>query len=417
MKYSKDNLQQFLMLKYIKDLVEKSVLLILTLFLIFSNYSWGTINYQSQNPTFNAPTVGANRFYLYLDSLKGKKVGLVGNQTSLVDNTHLVDTLLSKKINIVKVFSPEHGFRGNADAGESVDHSKDKKTGLPIISLYGKSKKPSRENMRNIDIMIFDIQDVGVRFYTYLSTLHYVMEACAENNIPLLVLDRPNPNGHYIDGPVLEPDQKSFVGLHPVPIVYGMTIGEYGLMINGEKWLKNNLKCKLWVVPCDNYVHKYPYSLPVPPSPNLRTYESVCLYPSLCLFEATTVSVGRGTSRPFEIFGHPDFPESDFYFTPVSCYGAKKPLHENTRCYGFDIKDLHPFRQYKLDLTWLIQAKKLLGEEHTFINQHSFFNLLAGNTSLQEQINNNVSEEEIRSSWKPGIEKFKQTRKKYLLYD
>ncbi len=399
-------------------MVEKRVSLILTFFLFFNILTPFNLKASSSpTPIFKSPVVGSSRFYLYLDSLKGKKVGIVGNQTSVINKTHLVDTLLSLKINITKVFSPEHGFRGDADAGESVDHSKDKKTGLPIISLYGNNKKPTKEQIKDIDIMIFDIQDVGVRFYTYLSTLHYVMEACAEENIPLLLLDRPNPNGHYIDGPVLEPAQKSFVGMHPVPIVYGMTIGEYSLMINGEHWLKDSLKCKLWVVPCENYVHKFPYSLPIPPSPNLRTDLSISLYPSLCLFEATTVSVGRGTSRPFEIFGHPSFPETSFFFTPISCYGAKNPLHENARCFGYDLKNYYSYRQYQLDLTWLIKAKQLLGEENKFINQVSFFNLLAGNTLLQEQILTNVDEKTIRASWKPGLDKFKRIRKKYLLYD
>jgi uncharacterized protein YbbC (DUF1343 family) len=421
MKYSKDNYILFLALKYTKVLAQKNVLLFLVFILQGLNPQI-TLAFKrtSTNPSntidFNGPIVGAQRFSIYLDSLKGKRIAIVGNQTSVVKGTHLVDSLLSLGVKITKVFSPEHGFRGNADAGELVDHSKDTKTGLPIVSLYGTNKKPTNEQMQNIDLVVFDIQDVGVRFYTYLSTLHYVMEACAENKIPLLVLDRPNPNAHYIDGPVLEPEHKSFVGLHPVPIVYGMTIGEYSLMINGENWLKDSLKCNLWVVPCEKYVHKYPYSLPVAPSPNLRTDLSISLYPSLCLFEATTVSVGRGTSRPFEIYGHPNFPKSEFSFTPISCFGAKNPLHENTSCNGFDLNNYYKFRQYQLDLSFILSAKKTLGEENKFINQSQFFNLLAGNSTLQEQINKGFTEEQIRKSWTEKLNKFKKIRKKYLLY-
>ena len=421
MKYSKDNAIQFLTLKYTKVLAQRNVLLFLAFFsFTLFNHSIYASNLSIQNTEnkndFIGPIVGAQRFSIYLDSLKGKRIAVVSNQTSLVKGTHLVDSLLSLGVKITKVFSPEHGFRGNADAGELVDHSKDAKTGLPIVSLYGTNKKPTNEQMQNIDLVVFDIQDVGVRFYTYLSTLHYVMEACAENKIPLLVLDRPNPNAHYIDGPVLEPEHKSFVGLHPVPIVYGMTIGEYSLMINGEHWLKDSLKCNLWVVPCEKYVHKSPYSLPVAPSPNLRTELSISLYPSLCLFEATTVSVGRGTSRPFEIYGHPNFPTTEFSFTPVSCFGAKNPLYENSSCNGYDLKNHYKFRQYQLDLSFLLNAKKTLGEENKFVNQSQFFNLLAGNSTLQEQINQGFTEEQIRKSWVEKLNKFKKIRRKYLLY-
>lgn len=381
-------------------------------------YSYSNI--KQDNYTENEeilPIVGAQRFSIYVDSLKGKRVGIVGNQTSLVNGVHLVDTLISLGINVTKVFSPEHGFRGKADAGELVDHSKDAKTGLPIVSLYGKNKKPTINQMQNIDVLLFDLQDVGVRFYTYISTLHYVMEACAENKVSIMVLDRPNPNGHYIDGPVLEKEHSSFVGLHPVPIVYGMTIGEYSLMINGEKWLKNGVKCKLSVVPCEKYVHKLPYSLPTPPSPNLRTDLAVSLYPSLCLFEATTVSVGRGTSRPFEIYGHPEFPETEYKFTPIPCFGAKNPLYENTTCRGYDLSKTNEFRLYQIDLSYLINARNLLEGKHSFINQSQFFNLLAGNSTLQHQIKTGITEEEIRNSWTPKLNEFKKTRLKYLLYE
>ena len=363
------------------------------------------------------PILGGGRMGLYLDSLKGKSVAIVGNQTSLIGKTHLVDTLLSLGVKIQKVFSPEHGFRGDADAGEKVGSSIDEKTGIPLISLYGKNKKPYPEQLSDVDIVIYDIQDVGVRFYTYISTLHYVMEACAENGKPLIVLDRPNPNGHYIDGPVLEPSQRSFVGMDPVPIVYGMTIGEYALMVNGEYWLSDSLQCNLWIVPCKYYFHKSKYILPVAPSPNLRSETAITLYPSLCLFEATTVSIGRGTERPFEIYGHPMFPNKGFTFKPISCFGAKSPLCENIVCYGFDLQGSMKKRAYELNLNWLIQTKIILGDSIDFINQPAFFNRLAGNTVLQQQILSGMSAKDIRVTWKPGLDNFKKIRQKYLLYD
>ena len=266
-------------------------------------------------------------------------------------------------------------------------------------------------------MILFDIQDVGVRFYTYISTLHYVMESCAENNIPLIVLDRPNPNAHYIDGPVRDDKQVSFVGMHPVPVVYGMTIGEYALMINGECWLSDSLSCELEIVPCKNYTHKMHYSLPVPPSPNLRSDASIALYPSLCLFEGTTVSVGRGTERPFEVFGHPNFPPLEFSFTPISSFGAKNPLWENKLCYGHDLKDVNKKRLHDFSLTWLLEAKELLGDSLTFINQPAFFDRLAGTSELRKQITEGWKAKEIRASWRPGIQAFRKIRVKYLLYD
>ena len=365
----------------------------------------------------NQLQVGSERLYLYLDSLKNKRVAIVGNQTSLVDKTHLVDTLISLGIKVVKVFSPEHGFRGDADAGERVANGKDAKTGLPLISLYGNNKKPKPNQLKDVDVILFDIQDVGVRFYTYISTLHYVMESCAENNIPLIVLDRPNPNAHYIDGPVRDDKQVSFVGMHPVPVVYGMTIGEYALMINGECWLSDSLSCELEIVPCKNYTHKMHYSLPVPPSPNLRSDASIALYPSLCLFEGTTVSVGRGTERPFEVFGHPNFPPLEFSFTPISSFGAKNPLWENKLCYGHDLKDVNKKRLHDFSLTWLLEAKELLGDSLTFINQPAFFDRLAGTSELRKQITEGWKAKEIRASWRPGIQAFRKIRVKYLLYD
>ena len=366
---------------------------------------------------FHQPMLGGARMNLYLDSLKGKRVAIVGNQTSTIGKTHLVDTLISLGVVIKKVFSPEHGFRGDADAGEKVGSTIDSKTGIPLISLYGKNKKPYPEQLSDVDVVIYDIQDVGVRFYTYISTLHYVMEACAENKKPIIVLDRPNPNGHYVDGPVLEPAQRSFVGMDPVPIVYGMTIGEYALMVNGEFWLSDSLQCDLWIVPCKYYVHKSKYILPVAPSPNLRSETAITLYPSLCLFEATSVSIGRGTDRPFEMYGHPLFPYKGFSFMPISCFGAKNPLCENILCNGFDLQSTMKKRTYELNLNWIIHAKMLLGDSSEFINQPAFFNRLAGNNELKGQILDGLSAKEIRASWKPGIDNFKKIRQRYLLYD
>lgn len=360
-------------------------------------------------------SVGAEQTAEYLPMLTGKKVGVVGNQSSLIGQTHLVDSLLSLDVDVTKVFSPEHGFRGDADAGEHVSSEKDQRTGLPIVSLYGKNKKPTQAQLSGLDIVVFDIQDVGVRFYTYISTLHYVMEACAEANIPVIVLDRPNPNGHYVDGPILDMKYKSFVGMHPVPIVYGMTIGEYGKMINGENWLENKLKCDLTVIGCKNYDHDTPYSLPVPPSPNLRSDVSIQLYPSLCILEATTVTVGRGTDGPFERYGHPDFPKMDFEFTPKSGAGSKNPKHKNVKCYGYDLGE-DDFRATEFDLTFLLNANKLL-KGKTFIDRSSMFNLLSGNDELAQQLKNGKSETEIRASWEDELDTFKLTRKKYLIYD
>jgi uncharacterized protein YbbC (DUF1343 family) len=361
--------------------------------------------------------LGIARMDLYFDSLVGKRVAIVSNQTSTIGQTHLVDTLITLGIKIQKVFSPEHGFRGNADNGEKVHNEHDVKTGLDVISLYGHNRKPSREQLADVDVVLFDIQDVGVRFYTYISTLHYVMEACAEYKIPLIVLDRPNPNAHYIDGPVRDEQHKSFIGMHPVPIVYGMTIGEYAKMINKEYWLKDSLACNLFVVPCKNYTHATKYVLPIPPSPNLRSEFAISLYPSLCLFEGTTVSVGRGTDTPFEIFGHPMFPTSDFQFTPTSGFGSKKPVNENKVCNGYDLKCLGIIEINKLNIDWIIQAKNLLGDSIIFIDQPGFFDRLAGTSTLRQQINSHVPEEEIRKSWEADLDRFRSIRKKYLLYD
>ncbi|MDD4217106.1 MAG: DUF1343 domain-containing protein [Bacteroidales bacterium] len=360
----------------------------------------------------------------YIELIENKRIAIIGNQTSIIANTHLVDTLLALDQNIVKVFCPEHGFRGIADAGEKIDDSTDKKTGLPIISLYGNNKKPSEEQLANIDIVIFDLQDVGVRFYTYISTLHYVMEACAENQIPLIVLDRPNPNGHYIDGSVLDTaNNKSFIGMHPVPVVYGMTIGEYALMINGENWLNNKIKCELKIISCQNYTHKSKYSLPIAPSPNLPNDRSIELYPSLCLFEATNLSIGRGTDKQFQIIGHPALSAlaiADFIFTPKPNKGASNPTLNGELCYGFDLSENYSIFEWqndKLNINILLKLYKLFPDKDKFFKTSNSIDLLSGDSKFRNQVKNQISEKEIRDTWEDEIIKFKKTREKYLLYE
>lgn len=356
---------------------------------------------------------GADNAQAYLPLLKDKKVGIVTNQTGILfDKTHVVDFLLAQKINVQKIYAPEHGFRGTADAGELIKDGKDTKTGLPIISLYGNNKKPKPEQLAGIEVMVFDLQDVGARFYTYISSLHYIMEACAENNILLLVLDRPNPNGSIIDGPLLEKEHSSFVGMHPIPLLHGMTIGEYAQMINGEKWLKNGIQCNLTIIPCLNYQREMPYSLPVKPSPNLPNDQAINLYASLCLFEGTNVSVGRGTEKQFQIYGSPYLPESNFSFTPMPNFGAKEPLYKNQLCFGEDLTKAT--RVTKLELKWLLKAYNDTSDKSKFFN--SFFTKLAGTNKLQQQIETGTSETEIRNSWKKGLNEFKEMRKKYLIY-
>lgn len=361
---------------------------------------------------------GAENTKDYLTLLQGKSVGVVGNQSSLVGNQHLIDFLVERNIKIQRIFSPEHGFRGIADAGEKIKNSKDVKTGISIVSLYGKHFKPSEVEVKDIDIMVFDIQDVGVRFYTYISTLHYVMEICAEQNIPLIVLDRPNPNAHYVDGPVLEKKYASFVGMHPVPVVYGLTIGEYAKMINGESWLKDNLKCDLTVIPCKNWHRNQIYDLPVKPSPNLPNALSIALYPSLCFFEGTSVSAGRGTDYPFQCFGHPKMRQEGFSYTPRSIPGASKyPKFKGKVCYGYDLSNynLEEFRKRKsLDLSFLIKAYQQLHASTKFFN--TFFRNLAGTNQLRLQIEKGMSEEEIRATWQEDLKVFKNIREKYLIY-
>ena len=357
----------------------------------------------------------------YLPLLKEKKVALLVNQTSVIKKEHLVDYLLEQKINIVKIFAPEHGFRGQADAGEKVKSGVDAKTGLSITSMYGANKKPSKESMQGIDIVVFDIQDVGARFYTYISSMQYMMEACADANVPMVILDRPNPNGFYVDGPVLEPKFKSFVGMQPIPIVHGMTVGEYAKMLNGEGWLAKKAKCKLTIITCKNYTHKTFYHLPIPPSPNLKSTAAIFLYPSLCFFEGTDVSVGRGTNTPFEVWGHPTFKDNGFSFTPASVEGAKNPPHLGKVCYGANLNlsptDVLKITKNQLNLSFLMNAYSLAqsATKEKFFND--FFEKLAGTASLKAQIINNTSEIEIRNSWKKGIIQFKKIRKKYLLYE
>lgn len=355
--------------------------------------------------------VGAERRSLYLPHIKGKKIGIVANQSSLIGQTHLVDSLLSLQTDIVRVFAPEHGFRGKADAGAHIKDGKDQRTALEIVSLYGKNKKPKASQLEGIELMIFDLQDVGARFYTYISSLHYVMEACAENKIPLLVMDRPNPNGHYVDGPVLDPAFKSFVGMHPIPVVHGMTIGEYAQMINGEAWLAGGVKCDLSVIPCAHYTHQDSYDLPVRPSPNLPNAKAVNLYPSLCFFEGTPISVGRGTDFPFQVYGSPEWKEESFQFSPKPSFGAKNPKHNGALCEGEDLRNAAKLSG--LQLEWLIAAYHKSDTTNFF---KPFFNLLAGTDQLQAQIKAGMTAEEIRLEWKEELDSFQKVRAAYLLY-
>ncbi|WJS96830.1 DUF1343 domain-containing protein [Flavobacterium johnsoniae] len=363
----------------------------------------------------NPPAIktGADNYEKYLPLLKDKKIGIVTNQTGILsDKTHLVDFLLEKKIAVQTIFAPEHGFRGTADAGEHVVDGKDPKTGLSIISLYGDNKKPKPQQLNGIDIMIFDLQDVGARFYTYISSLHYVMEACAENNLPLIILDRPNPNGSIVDGPLLEKEFTSFVGMHPIPLLHGMTIGEYAQMINGQKWLKNDVQCKLTVIPCSNYNRNMQYGLLVKPSPNLPNDQSINLYASLCLFEGTNVSMGRGTEKQFQIYGSPFLTKTNFSFTPKPNFGAKDPLYKGKECFGEDLTSYPKLKQ--LELKWLLKAYQNTTDKSKFFN--AFFTKLAGTKKLQQQIESGVSEKEIRASWKKDLQAFQIMRKPYLLY-
>ena len=355
----------------------------------------------------------------YLPLLKNKRVALVINQTSEIHGKSLLDVLLDHKINIIRIFVPEHGFRGTEDAGASIKNSTDSATGLPVVSLYGSNKKPKQEQLIDIDVLVYDLQDVGVRFYTYISTLEYCMEACAEGDKTLMILDRPNPNGFYVDGPVLEKEHKSFVGMQSIPIVYGMTAGEYATMLQGEKWTAGAEKLKMEVIKCHNYTHSKRYKLPVPPSPNLQTMEAVYAYPSLCLFEGTVVSVGRGTDKPFRQYGCPEFEgKYNHEFVPVSGAGAKKPPFENQKCFGELVAETEEAILNTIDnelqLKWVIYGYKNYPNQTKYFNP--FFTELAGNKSLEANIKKGWSEKKIKNTWKTSIKTFKEKRKKHLLY-
>ncbi|SFF55085.1 exo-beta-N-acetylmuramidase NamZ family protein [Sunxiuqinia elliptica] len=358
---------------------------------------------------------GAERTKEYLPLLEGKNVGLVINHTSVVKEQHLLDFLLENDVQVKKIFSPEHGFRGNADAGEQVSDQRDSKTGLPIVSLYGDNKKPKPEQIEDLDVLIFDIQDVGVRFYTYISTMHYVMEACAENNKPVVVFDRPNPNGDYIAGPVLKEDFHSFVGMHAIPIVHGLTVGELARMINGEGWLAEGKQCDLTVIPVANYSHKMGYSLPVKPSPNLPNDRSIRLYPSLCFFEATSASIGRGTYFPFQVIGYPDKRFGDFEFTPESIEGmSKNPKQLGKVCYGIDLRTSSCHERFSL--SYFLDFYNKFEDKSEFLTRERWFNLLSGTDKVLEAIRAGQTLEMIEASWKPELEAYQTMRKNYLLY-
>lgn len=424
------------------NFISRSILFLLLSLLVFSCKTSKSINYSTPAETTIKSKIkstkfltGADNIKSYFSILKNKKIGIVTNQTGLISydsiytvfdtvskshaniigtkTLHIVDYITTKtKINLIKIYAPEHGFRGTADAGEVIIDGKDAKTGLPIVSLYGNNKKPSTDQLAGIDILLFDLQDVGARFYTYISSLHYIMEACAESNVQLIILDRPNPNGGIVDGPILEKEYSSFVGMHPIPVLHGMTIGEYALMINGQKWLKEGIQCPLKIVPCENYHRSLPYSLPIKPSPNLPNDQAINLYASLCFFEGTNVSVGRGTEKQFQIYGSPYLPNVDFCFTPKPNPGAKDPVYNGKDCFGEDLSTIPKVK--RLELKWLIKAYNETEDKSKFFN--SFFTKLAGTKKLQQQIEAGMSETEIRASWQKGLEDFKVMRNEYLIY-
>jgi len=388
----------------------------LILILLFSSLLTNCTIKSSKESTI---VTGADQTEKYIPYLKGKNVAMTMNQSSIIGNKLSMDSLISSGIKVVKVFGPEHGFRGNASDGAVIENDTDIKTGVSIISLYGIYNKPTKEDLSGVDIMIFDIQDVGVRFYTFLSTLHYVMEACAENNVELIVLDRPNPNDSYVDGPIREENFKSFVGTDPIPIVHGMTFGEYAMMVNGEGWLENKVKCNLRVIEMLNYKHGKPYLLPMPPSPNLNTQQSILLYPSLCLFEGTEISQGRGTYFPFQVLGNPELKgKYSFSFTPESIKGmSEHPPQLNLECYGLDLRnyDINKFKESgRINLGWLIEFYNAYPFKEKFFN--SYFEDLAGTDKLRKQIIAGKTEKEIQDSWEPGLTQYKNTRMKYLIY-
>jgi uncharacterized protein YbbC (DUF1343 family) len=429
-----------------KDLPMKTIRLLLCVFILHA-LSHTTLAQAEQMAPEKVTTIrpAAERINTYLPLLKGKRVGIFANHTSIVGKTHLVDTLLSLGINIAMIFAPEHGFRGDADAGEKIGNTKDAKTGIEIISLYGSKRRPSVEELKRLDVLVFDIQDVGLRYYTYISSLEEFMNAALENDKPLMVLDRPNPNGFYVDGPILELPFRSFVGRQPVPVVYGMTIGEYGMMLAGEKWLSEKANAKMaynqktnpspdtpfhfLVIKNEGYTHKSYYELPVAPSPNLPDMQSVLLYASTCYFEGTDVSLGRGTDKPFQVYGHPSMSKDLFSFTPRSVPGAKNPPHLNTTCYGADLSniviDIAKPEWQRIQLKYLMDAYRLFPDKSRFFLKPSkpdaqpqdyFFNKLTGNALMMQQIINGTPETEIRKTWEPGLKAFKEIRKKYLLY-
>ncbi len=385
--------------------------------LIFLILTIGAGSCQEEKTANNQIMPGAERTGVYLPLLTNKKIGLVINQTSVIQKTSLLDSLLSLEIDVSVIFSPEHGFSGKGDPGEYIDDRQEAKSGIRIISLYSKKRKPAKEDMNSLDMVVFDIQDVGVRFYTYISTLHYVMEACAENDVPLLVLDRPNPLGFYTDGPVLEPEFRSFLGMHPIPVVYGLTIGELAHMINNEGWMKNHLRCKLDVIRCENYTHGSLYRLPVNPSPNLRNMEAVYLYPTVGLFIGTEMSIGHGTGFPYLTIGHPEFTNHAFSFVPHPDLGARNPKYNGKRCYGIDLRE-YPYDSLisskKIDIGLIQRVYRQMNRSEDFFNDS--FNYHAGNSLLKEQIIKGLSVEEIRQSWESDLVKYRVLRKKYLLY-
>ncbi len=405
--------------------------------LLIANFSCSAQK-ASTNQLINQSTKiisAAERIDVYLPLLKGKAVAVFANQTSMVGNIHLVDTLLKRGVNIKKIFAPEHGFRGTADAGENITTYTDKQSGVQVVSLYGSRQKPSTDDLKDVDVILFDIQDVGARFYTYISSLQKIMEAAFENHKPMMILDRPNPNGFYVDGPVLDMKFKSFVGMQPIPIVYGMTIAEYAFMIAGEKWLSEEANktysfylhaensadtpFHFQVIHCKNYTHKSRYALPVKPSPNLPNMQSVYLYPSICFFEGTAISLGRGTDKPFQQFGNPLLPNNLYSFAPQSTEGAKNPPLLNQLCYGYDLSKIDALKEIdnRIQLKWVIEAYKLFPDKSKFFLTTNYFNTLAGNAVLMQQIKDGKSEEEIRKSWEQGLNDFKKIRKKYLMYD
>ncbi len=416
----------------------KQAFLVLAVVLsLFANAQakFGKSNYNRGSGKETGIQTGAENMKQYLSLLKGKGVAIFANQTSIVGNKHLVDTLRKLGVNIKVIFAPEHGFRGTADAGEKIGNYTDQQTGIPVVSLYGSKRRPSKEDLTGVDVMLFDIQDVGVRFYTFISSLEYYIESAMENGKCVIILDRPNPNGHYVDGPVLEPVFKSFVGMQPVPIVYGMTIGEYAQMIYEEEWLApkyyelagRNGKFEMTVVPCTGYLHTTMYELPVKPSPNLPNNQAIWLYPSTCFFEGTVLSEGRGTNKQFQIFGHPSLPNTLISFTPHSMDGAKTPKLQDQLCFGWDLsgtkEEVLKEVNHRVQLKWLLEAYKLFPDKNAFFitpatnkPEDFFFNKLAGNSTLMQQLKENKSEEDIRKSWEPALSNFKAIRKKYLIY-